>query len=60
MSSFRSEVGARITDVEIPNNITEINVDLIRPEGLSHVSSYNWIEASTATIMVPGIFHENY
>jgi hypothetical protein len=59
--SFRGEVGARITEVEIPNGnaASGINILPIHPEGLSQVSSYNWIEGPTATIMVPGRFRGN-
>src|ERR1700736_4776943 len=57
--SFRGEVGTGITDVEIPSDTTGINLRLIRPAGVAQVSSYNWIEAPTATIMVPGRFLGN-
>jgi hypothetical protein len=50
---LRREVGPRIAEVPIPS--VSPNATPISREDFKELSSYNWIESSTPTIMVPGL-----
>ena len=54
-TSIRCEVGAKIKEIEIPSHVSVQEVQFIHPTNIKDVSSYNWIDASSPTIAVPGI-----
>ena len=53
-SSFRKEVGTHIAEIKTPKYIDTSEDASFTPKSFQEVTSYNWLESTTPTIMVPG------
>ena len=53
--NFRDEIGNLVKEISIPTVAEVQDIKSIHPLGLSHVSSYDWLDTRPATIAVPGM-----